>query len=271
MTCSTLHPEIALLVGGELSPERRPAVERHLDSCAACRRLAAELRADRHALTELADEPIDRTTLDRIRGRLSARLAEERSAPPPPSHADRDRHRTLAALAAVLATLCLGLALWYSVQRTAPGATERVAVEAPTASHPAPGAGDDTGPRTAPEASASPEDRASEPRVARGSGQPAGEDQASSPASEPAAPPEFADGTRPAGASVPDRLADAGPAPTRPTPTEPIEPPGVPADEPIATAPREASITIRIVSDNPDIVFYWLVDEPKEVPDDAAV
>ena len=57
-------------------------------------------------------------------------------------------------------------------------------------------------------------------------------------------------------------------------PERPVSPehtgPASSADDQVAAERETPSITIRIVSDDPDIVFYWLVDEPKEVPNDTA-
>ena len=145
MTCSELHPEIALLVGGELPPGRLPAIERHLETCSACRELAAALDADRRALRSLAREPgqepthgsaddrADRAALARIRGRVRAAVATEDAARRRRALGRRRRTRALLALAAGLAALGLALAVWFSPLRTRPGqARQADARESPT-------------------------------------------------------------------------------------------------------------------------------------------
>ena len=55
-----------------------PEVTRHLAACPDCRELAAALDATRAALRDLREEPVDGEVLDRIRGRVMARVAAPR-------------------------------------------------------------------------------------------------------------------------------------------------------------------------------------------------
>lgn len=271
MTCSELHPEIALLAGDELPADRRPAVERHLEECAACRRLADSLREDRRTLRQLADEPIDPEALRRIRTGVREAIAAEHAAHA--KHANRQPvHRALLALAAVLGLLALGLAPWLAGLRfrledepprqATVGESER---QAAPGEHPPTAAGSS---RETPDLPA-PADRAAQPGTGAGEG------------AEVIGP---IDGRARAIEPAPGRLAHAAPVPeTTPSPSGPttndhtaLLPEGPGASAPVnsvnsVNSVYSPSITIRIVSDDPDIVFYWLVDEPKEVSDDAAV
>jgi hypothetical protein len=272
MTCSELHPEIALLVGGELPPERLPAVEGHLKTCAACRELATALRADRRALHDLTGEPVDHAVLDRIRGRVSAAVAAERDAQQRRAIARSRRNRTLMALAAGLAALGLALVVWLSPLRTRPGTTRQADVQSPPAAERSGGPGREAPP--APDRATTPA-REGTPREAPGATTPTRRPR---PAEAPAPAPAPADrSTGPAVESEPpsdqiaERMVGVGASPAPPVSPEDAGPPAPPADDRVVAERENPSITIRIVSDDPDIVFYWLVDEPKEVPDDAAV
>ncbi len=329
MTCSAFHPEIALLVGGELPADRRPAVERHLESCAACRHLADALRDDRRALRSLAAEPVPGAALDRIRDRLGAALAAETTAAARRTGVRHRRTRTVLALAAGLAAVAiLGYALvpWLTGSATRSNPARQVDLGAPpTAERP----GGDHGRHSPPSpASPSPPPSRSEPpptdrrgsasgraatttvtpsrrpeptAIGTGTGPandaPVGEHPATSPPTSPDAhevlaslagstdstgSTDSADRTdqtdradrhsppRPTAVETPPGGAPARQAQISASTKEPLDAAGLPAP-PALDAEQPPSITIRIVSDDPDIVFYWLVDEPKEVSDDAAV
>ena len=270
MTCSWFQPEIALLVGGELPAARQPAVERHLERCPACRELATALGEDRRVLRSLADEPVDRAVLDRVCARVSAAVVAETSERERRAAASGRRTRALLALAATLGALGLALAVWLSVLRprpdgprqadvSAPPPKERSAVderEAPATSDRSPAEPHGAGAHTAPRAPVPPHG----PRPAGAPGpaeRSAGRDTEREPPSD-----------RPAD-RLPDRMAGAATAPERPISPEHAGPASS-ADDHVAAERETPPITIRIVSDDPDIVFYWLVDEPKEVPNDTA-
>ncbi|MCL4855215.1 MAG: zf-HC2 domain-containing protein [Bryobacteraceae bacterium] len=82
MNCKDYEMEIALWVGGDLSPDQIPRVERHVAGCPGCAELAHELRALRRELSEVQEPEITdgdlasvrRNVLDRIPGRRAAVL-----------------------------------------------------------------------------------------------------------------------------------------------------------------------------------------------------
>ncbi|MGD2115557.1 MAG: zf-HC2 domain-containing protein [Acidobacteriota bacterium] len=237
MSCRARHEEIALLVGGELTDSERTAVEEHLKTCAGCRELAAALRDDRRALASLATEEPPPEALVRIREGLREELRHGAGAD------DRSRRRVWLALAAAIVAAAVGLELWTGLHERDAGTADapRVARDrAPAGSS-----------REAPGGRPRPADRPA-----------AGPPPA--PASTPDPPPD------PGATREPDRLATTGTPERAPGPPGPPEPPGM---RPARTDPSatDAPITIRIVSDDPDIVFYWLTDEPKESTDEATV
>lgn len=241
MSCRAWRDEIALMVGDEMPPDEAAPVQRHLESCPACRALAAELRADRGILADLAAEapPVD--ALERMRRRAVAAVEPSRAAGP--TGPGRRGRGIWLGLAAALLAAAVALGLWTSQVRRQPAVGP---AESPRiADRKAPAEGPSEPPTTSehPVPTRPPADPTGETNPPT---QPAGEpDPTPKPSPEEPEPPRR-----------PDRLArgDAGPTPEQTTPSEPSEP-----------------ITIRIVSDDPDIVFYWLTDEPKEVPDEATV
>lgn len=100
MACTRYTDAIQELVDGTLGPIRRAELEQHLEECASCRRLAADLQAIHDTAASLHPlEPPDGVWLQ-IAGRLRQ---EGRVAVPPPARASVPRHNVaLFALAAVL-------------------------------------------------------------------------------------------------------------------------------------------------------------------------
>lgn len=246
------HPEdrdLALWAGGDLAPAEASRVEAHLAACPACRALADGLRSSRAGLEALGAEAVDPAALSRIRDGVRRRLEDEGGVGWASAHPGAGRarlggsrwakaHPTLWALAAALALAALGVGLWYSALDG--GAPDGVA-------------------RT---------ERPEPPEMVRDTGPPPPEDTRET---APVPPPE-----RPRGASreapppAPVREAPPEPAggPEATTPPEPRETPVQRAAlAPGPEGPTEP-LVIKVVSDDPDIVYYWLV-EPEETEDEA--
>lgn len=233
--------ELALWAGGDLPAAEAERLEEHLAACPECRALADGLRESQAALAALAGEPIDPEALARVRSGVLRRLEERRPRPA--------LTPWLLAAAAALAVAALALGLW--LQGSRPPEPVEVAAR-PEGASPSPAEGPE-GTRPVPE------DR--------------GVDSARGRADE-----------RVAAAAPESSLDPAVPAPGRPQETEesrrasresavPEPPPSL--DPPVqraAVAPAQESPTesmvIQVVSDDPDIVFYWLV-EPQETEDEA--
>lgn len=248
--------ELALLAGGDLPPEEAARLEEHAAGCPACRATLAGLRESLAGLSLLAAEdlgperPAERAALERLRAGVlagAARIDRERQAGP-----RSDRRAGGApqrwALAAVLLVALVGAALWMrsgSVPGSSGAPPERVAERpAPASARPAePPASE---PQSVPDAAGP-----SGPAGPAGPAEPAGP-------SGPSGPADRADPSDRLG--PPDRLAGSAVVPE----AEPAAPAATFAEDRPA-APR---ITIRIVSDDPDIVFYWLV-EPEENRDET--
>lgn len=246
------HPEerdLALWAGDDLPAGEAARIESHLAECPGCRSLAEGLRTSRSAVGALAAEPIDEAALARVRAGVRRRLAEDagglagasahqRAGAPRPAGGRWARaHPTVWALAAALAVAALGLGLWYQAGRPQPA--DRVA----RAERPAPPEPDREAvvpsPRESPEVAPTPEGR---PERERRSASPSRD------AREPAGRPE--------------------PAPPPGPPAPPPEPPAAQAELARAPAGPTESMVIKVVSDDPDIVYYWLV-EPEETEDEA--
>ncbi len=73
MTCQDLELDLGDLADGSIAADRRPAVERHLATCAACRALVADLRTVRAAARTL--EP--RLPSPQVWTRIAAAVAAE--------------------------------------------------------------------------------------------------------------------------------------------------------------------------------------------------
>jgi hypothetical protein len=230
--------ELALWAGGDLPAAEAASLEGHLAGCPECRALAEGLRESQAGLAALAAEPIDLEALARIRRGVLERLEERR---PRPAAAP-----WLYAAAAALALAALALGLW--LQGSRPREPRQVAA-IPEAAPPAPREAREGGrPETEEPGAASRSRRAAEPsaKIAEAAPGPA-------PELDPSEP------------RLPSREAPVpAPPPAPPSPESPVRRAAV------TPAPEAAteSIVIQIVSDDPDIVFYWLV-EPEESEDEA--
>lgn len=233
--------ELALWAGGDCPPAEASRLEQHLAACADCRALAQGLRESQAGLAALAGEPIDAEALARVRTGVLRRLEERR---PRPAVAP-----WLMAAAATFVVAALALGLW--LQGSRPAGTPEVAAraeddsptsaEGPGRTRPVPeGWGIDSAPRRAEERTA-----AAAPKPGPDPKVPA-----------PGWPQESEQSRR---ASRETAVPEAPPAPE-----PPVQRAAVPPAEPRATE----SMVIQIVSDDPDIVFYWLV-EPEENEDEA--
>jgi Putative zinc-finger len=118
MDCSQYTEAIQELADGTLGPIRRAELQTHLDSCDACRALAADLQKIRDAAGTLdALKPPDHVWL-----RIAAQLREEKRVPDRPL----TRHRSLAGLALAAAlVIVVGASVWlarsYSAGEAQPG------------------------------------------------------------------------------------------------------------------------------------------------------
>ncbi len=227
MSCERYQEMIALEVGGDLPASDTERLEQHLLSCDACRRFAAEMRDSQRAVSLLAGAPVDPEVLASIRAGVLREV--ERSG----------RHRSpipfrlpprVLALAAALA-VALGALLLLRTGEPRTGKQEATGaprvVEAVPAPEPPAAVSQPatTQPTTSQESIAEP--------VAAESVRAAPMDQ---PAPEPRPPVTVSHETRVAAAPIP-------PAP------------GTPAAEPMV---------IKLVSEEADLVIYWLVHPPAE-------
>lgn len=136
MNCSPYRESIHELVDGTIGPIRRAELERHLDTCADCRALAADLRAIHDAAAALDPmQPPDGVWLQ-IAGRLRQ---EGRVSAPAPGPAASGRHLALLALAAAL-VLAVGASIVLLLPQWRGPATNARLTTPPTQGAPAPAA-----------------------------------------------------------------------------------------------------------------------------------
>lgn len=255
-TCTDPRPdrreELALLAGGDLPPEDAARLEAHAEGCPACGALLAGLRESAAALALLAGEELagDPEALARVRARVRegvragvARIDTEREERESPGGPPRW------ALAAVLLVALVAAAVWM---RSGPGpGPARDPVQDPPAEQVA-----ERAPETAP-----PSEMEEDPGAPAPASPPADRVAQAAPSAPPAAPSAR-------GPEAPAFSAEA----------DPTDPSDATAGAPDAARPAgsgaepgaEPQITIRVVSDDPDIVFYWLV-EPEENRDEETV
>jgi hypothetical protein len=80
MKCAHAEKLIPLFAGGDLPPREIEALQAHLDSCADCRRLAAEFEESRDWIAGFAPPQFDEASLDGLRDSV---LGEIRRSPSP--------------------------------------------------------------------------------------------------------------------------------------------------------------------------------------------
>ena len=76
MSCAIWEERVALLAGGDLETGEAAGVERHLNQCAACTALAADLRRELDGLRQVHAEPLAAEHYAAVRGRVLAELAK---------------------------------------------------------------------------------------------------------------------------------------------------------------------------------------------------
>ncbi|HWQ54440.1 MAG TPA: zf-HC2 domain-containing protein [Bryobacteraceae bacterium] len=77
MSCARWEERIALAVEGDLPARESAGLEAHLAGCPGCREFRAELLESQAVLKELRSGDVAAPVLDRIRGRVMARVAEQ--------------------------------------------------------------------------------------------------------------------------------------------------------------------------------------------------
>ncbi len=231
ISCEPYQEMIALDAGGDLPATEVERLKRHLDSCAACRRFAGEMRDTQRSVALLADAPVDSEVLAAIRAGVLREVERDRRRPIPV----RLPPRALALAAALI--VALGALILLRANES--GTTEQQPAEQPRVA------------RTLPAAASQPvpPQPAAPPLI---------------PEAVPAAPISETAGEEPAPrppvtVSPETRLAERRPSvvpATSPAVTAAAAPPpGTPAAEPMI---------IKLVSEEADLVIYWLVQSPDE-------
>lgn len=231
MSCQDFETQIALAVEEELDTAAAADLARHLATCADCRELATALRASQQALKSHGALPLDPAALHAVRAGVRQSISTQR----------RARRMGILALAALL-VLALGAAFllrWSGGGGPAPHIAARLAPVVPVPLPP-----------PAPELSSAP-------------------DSVPPPAPAPAPPPVIAAAVpAPVVPPVQDAVAAKSPMPSAsllPAPAPAASALPEPAAVVAETTPEihddEPSMVIKLVSDDPDVVIYWLVDE----------
>ncbi|RMG55772.1 MAG: hypothetical protein D6723_01950 [Acidobacteria bacterium] len=227
MSCRRWERMMALYIGGELSPWRERRVERHLRSCSTCRSFIRDLEDMRGALHSLRGEPVDHRVLEGIRRSVLAEMAAHQSAQTS-AHGPGILRRWPwpVGLAGVVLVVVAATLVFFQWSRTEVEVSESPRVR-------------DTG---------------------ASSGSPARLGKPSMPtlsARKDSAPPPNARIARTRRASESPRTGPphAGRPPLK-----------IPDDESTTAEPPSGSdqLVVKLVTENPDIVIYWLVDREGE-------
>jgi len=128
MNCKDWNPHIALYVGGEIEAEMVDRIERHLAECEGCRGFAQELQQCQAEFRQLRNEPLEVTSLDRVRANVLSRVRtlEERR-----TWLDRFGFRWRFAALGCAALVVLSLFGWRLATRVVPVHPLIDVVEAP--------------------------------------------------------------------------------------------------------------------------------------------
>lgn len=82
MSCNSLEESIALYVEGDLDLSRTKSVELHLRTCASCQRFLKELKASQSTVKELAAESLDPASFNVVRKRVMQEVNRRQARPP---------------------------------------------------------------------------------------------------------------------------------------------------------------------------------------------
>jgi len=80
MNCNSFEEWIALYVEGDLNPSRARHVESHLESCGSCQRFLRDLKASQAIVKELAAESLDPASFDVVRERVMQEVNRRQAA-----------------------------------------------------------------------------------------------------------------------------------------------------------------------------------------------
>ena len=240
MNCNSFEELIALHAEGDLESSQAISVELHLKSCASCQRFLAELKASQALVKELAEESLDPASFNVVRQRVMQAVNRRQAARPiwwrflPPALAEW-RPAWAAALVALVA---LGFLLQWQLWRGRDNQTELTLRES------VPHRMSERKARTASPANPPRKpDLGQESRRNRQRG------------NSPSATCVWRLTTSSPTGSQPEVAEDEPPV-EQGSNLEPEQPP--PADVPAEPPPP---LVIKLVTDDPNIVIVWLVDQ----------
>ena len=245
MNCNSFENLIALHAEGDLESSQAISVELHLKSCTSCQRFLAELKASQALVKDLAEESLDPASFNVVRQRVMQAVNRQQAARPswwrflPPALAEW-RPAWAAALVALVA---LGFLLqWQRWQR--PGQSDRVDI-------PRVGSKPDVRKDSSADITANPE----KPGL--------GQESRREPPTRQIAKRHMSTAPRelmaPTGSQPEAVAAEDEPPLEQGSNLEPEQ--STPADAPAEPPPP---LVIKLITDDPNIVIVWLVDQ--EVP-----
>ncbi len=223
MNCHRWERRLALHVEGDLPPPRRGALERHLRECEACAALAEELGESQDLLKSLNADRVPDASLARVRREVLPRAAALQASPDWRLRLERAVMTALRpryAFSALAVVLAVAAAL---VSGRVPG---------PAIEPDRPAVAVDAVPPRVESANASPRTEAPETT-------------AEAPVAVTVAHSEAAPVTVPAIA---------------PPPAEARTTPVADAVTPAAVDPNRPSTVVKLVTDDPNVIIYWLID-----------
>jgi hypothetical protein len=128
MSCENWRKQIALYIEGDVSRQKSNQVEKHLDTCPSCRRFTRELSQSQAVLKSLGHEAVDDSLFEAIQDRVMDQLASGRiQAPSTVAPSFWRNWRWAGAMTMGLLLLLGGLAFWKSSRETQPASNGRLA------------------------------------------------------------------------------------------------------------------------------------------------
>lgn len=254
MSCSHFEELIAWATSEALTPEEQARLDAHLEGCAACRRFAAELESSQDVLTSLGAVALPQGALAEVRERLHHEIEIQAAS----------RRRVLGAAFlpwAALILMAVSVWWWLPGENRMPSEAPSRATTSPLPPPPPLDLGVES-PETSPTAAEEAPDEipaaATPAPVAAPEPGISAELPAPSPTSEiAAARPPGSPGDSSISPKVPNQATvDSSIQATAPVPDAPVP------DAPEPGAPEP--MVVQWISEDPDLVIYWLVDSQPE-------
>ncbi len=126
MSCNGIEPLLQKYLEGELAPEEREIVEKHVETCDGCREELDELRSLTHLLSSVEEEPVPSDFLQGVRSKLEARRTFRERISVLWARPLRVSH-SFGILAIIV--VFLGFFVWMNLRELGPGVDKELSLE----------------------------------------------------------------------------------------------------------------------------------------------